>query len=128
MNAVLQSLLQLQSIEFSSAKASEAEIAKLREVVPPPILGHYDRLVARGKKGVALIRNQTCTGCYMRQPIGKINILMRGEDIQLCDSCGRYLYLAPEEPAAAQPAATPAAKPAPKPRGRKPKAAAVATA
>jgi isochorismate synthase EntC len=29
----------------------------------------------------------------MRLPVAVINTLMRGEDIQLCDSCGRYLYL-----------------------------------
>ena len=27
---------------------------------------------------------------------GKLTVLMRGEDIQLCDSCGRYLYV-PDE-------------------------------
>ena len=58
-----------------------------------PIIGHYDRLRVRGKKGVALVRNQVCTGCHMHVPIGQITVLMRGEDVQLCESCGRYLYL-----------------------------------
>ncbi len=129
MNAVLQNLLKLQAIEFSSSadKPAEAQIAELRGQVPAPILGHYDRLRARGKKGVALVRNHTCTGCYMRQPIGKITTLMRDEDIQLCDSCGRYLYL-PSEPEVAAPAPVEAApaKPAKQPR-RKTKAV-IATA
>ena len=56
-------------------------------------MAHYDRLADQGKKGVALLRNQTCTGCHMRLPIAVINTLMRGADIQICDSCGRYLYL-----------------------------------
>ena len=98
MNAVLQNLLKLQTLDFASGsdKKTAAEIAGLRAQVPAPILGHYDRLRTRGKKGVALVRNHTCTGCYMRQPIGKITTLMRDEDIQLCDSCGRYLYLPTE--------------------------------
>jgi hypothetical protein len=61
----------------------------------------------------------------MRQPIGKITTLMRDEDIQLCDSCGRYLYL-PSEPEVAAPAEAAPAKPAKQAR-RKPKAV-VATA
>lgn len=122
MNAVLQILLKLQAIDYvpDIDKKTETEIAELRSHVPAPILGHYDRLRARGKKGVALVRNHTCTGCYMRQPIGKITTLMRDEDIQLCDSCGRYLYL-PSEAEAQFVEKVEATKPAPK-RGRKPKA------
>jgi hypothetical protein len=51
----------------------------------------------------------------MRIPIGTINTLMQGQDIRLCDSCGRYLCL--EEPSApATENKEPAQKPARKPR------------
>jgi len=54
----------------------------------------------------------------MRLPIGTINTLMQGQDIQLCDTCGRYLVLAEPEPAKPEePAAK--TKPSPKPRKRK---------
>jgi predicted nucleic acid-binding Zn-ribbon protein len=104
MNVVLQNLLKLQALDFKEVAESDAagKAAELRATIPQPILGHYDRLVARGKKGVALVRNQTCTGCHMRLPIGTINTLLHGLDIQLCDSCGRYLYL--PEPAETTPA------------------------
>jgi predicted nucleic acid-binding Zn-ribbon protein len=124
----LTSLLKLQALDFNEAKTpeQEGEVTALRARVPQPILAHYDRLVARGKKGVAVVRNQVCTGCHMRLPIGTINTLMQDQDIQLCDTCGRYLYLlspAEEAPAAAPadaaPAAKPATKPAAKPRKRK---------
>lgn len=105
MNATIQTLLKLQSIEFGDVKGSEKQIAELRAAIPEPILGHYDRLRARDKKGVAMVRNQVCAGCHMRLPIGVITVLMQDRDIQLCDSCGRYLYLelvaAPAEPVAA---------------------------
>jgi hypothetical protein len=112
MNLVTQNLLKLQAIEFGEVAGSEKEIQDLRAIIPQPMLGHYDRLRAREKKGVAVIRNQTCTGCYMRQPVGKITVLMRGDDIQLCDSCGRYLYLpdVTEQEAAAKAAAEKPAK------------------
>ena len=99
MNAVIQTLLKIQALEFSEVPDSNspAEIQELRTQVPSQILAHYDRLRIRGKKGVALVRNKSCTGCHMQQPIGIITVLMRNEDIQLCDSCGRYLYLPDEE-------------------------------
>jgi len=54
----------------------------------------------------------------MSLPVGVITTLMRGDDIQLCDSCGRYLYLA-EETKAEDP--KPAAKPGPARKPRKSK-------
>lgn len=112
-------LLKLQAYDFEEdgGQISEAQKDELRKSIPQPILGHYDRLVARGKKGVAIVRNQVCTGCHMRLPIGTINTLMQHQDIQLCDSCGRYLYLdeTAEAPAAPAPVeAKPKAKAASK--------------
>lgn len=109
MNAIIQNLLKLQAVEFGEESGTDKQIAELRAKVPEPILGHYDRLRARDKKGVAVVRNQVCSGCHMRLPVGVINTLMQDRDIQLCDSCGRYLYLeaavAPApEPAPAKPA------------------------
>ncbi len=89
----------------------------MRGKIPPQILGHYDRLVAQGKKGVTAIRGQICSSCHIRVPLGAIMTLKRGEDIQLCENCGRYLYLQEEPPAETPPPAA-----APK-RGRKPRAA-----
>jgi len=124
MTELLQTLLKLQALDFEEVEVSdpEAAIAALRAKIPAQILGHYDRLVVRGKKGVALVRNQVCTGCHMRQPIGVIMTLKHDQDIQLCESCGRYLYLAPEgemEPAEA-------AAPAKPKKGRKPKKSSLA--
>jgi hypothetical protein len=119
MNDLLQNLLKLQEMDFdeSTTPFTETHKQKLRSLIPPPILAHYDRLVVRGKKGVALVRNQVCTGCHMRLPIGTINTLMQGKDFQLCDSCGRYLSLAPTtEP---QPAAQAPAPEKPKRKTRK---------
>jgi len=127
MNDFLQNLLKLQALQFdeTTEKSPQAKIAELRSKIPAPILAHYDRLVARGKKGVAVVRNQVCGGCHMKLPIGTINTLMQGHDVQLCDTCGRYLYL--PDPAETQfVEAIAAAKPAPKPRKRKVLAHAVA--
>lgn len=123
----MQDLLKLQALEFNPPPKEDTstQLAELRSKIPAQILGHFDRLIARGKKGVAVVRNQVCTGCHMRLPIGTINTLMQGTDIQLCDSCGRYLYL--PDPAENQfVEAMAATKPAPKARKRKALAHAVA--
>ena len=120
MNEIIKSLLQLQSLEFhgKASPAQEKQIAELRAQIPPPVLAHYERLVARGKKGVALVRNQVCTACHINVPRGVVVTLMNNTDIQLCVNCGRYLYLA--EPTAATPEPV-APKKNPRP-ARKPKA------
>jgi predicted nucleic acid-binding Zn-ribbon protein len=94
MKDIIENLLKLQTLEFEESKDAETEarIGELRGQIPSQILGHYDRLVARGKKGVAVVRNQVCTGCHVQVPRGLVVTLMRNDDIQLCESCGRYLY------------------------------------
>ena len=94
MKELLQNLIQLQSLESAGVKDKkvEASLAELRAKIPPQILAHYDRLVARGKKGLAAVRGQVCSGCHMQVPLGVVMTLKHGEDIQLCESCGRYLY------------------------------------
>ena len=95
MNTLLQNLARLQAIEFKEVTEKDAQtvIAELRGKIPPQIIGHYDRLVAKGKKGVTAVRGQTCTGCHMQVPLAVVMTLKHGTDIQLCENCGRYLYL-----------------------------------
>ena len=120
MKELLKNLVKLQSLEFGEIKEqnSAAIIAELRGKIPEPILGHYDRLRARDKKGLAAVRNQVCTGCHMSVPIGTIMTIMHGNDIQLCDTCGRYLYIPDEEETKPEGQSAPT-KPAKKPRKRK---------
>ena len=120
MKALLQNLIQLQTLESSGVKDNkvEASLAELRAKIPSQILAHYDRLVARGKKGMAAVRGQVCSGCHMQVPLGVVMTLKRGQDIQICESCGRYLYL---PPAVETEAAKPAASPKPERKKRKQK-------
>jgi predicted nucleic acid-binding Zn-ribbon protein len=118
MNEIIKNLLKLQSLEFDEQVTPDAEkqIEELRAKIPPMILGHYDRLAARGKKGTAAIRNQVCIGCHVSVPRATVLTLMHGEDVQVCENCGRYLYL-PEQPEAKKPVA--AEKKSSPPRERK---------
>ena len=102
MKTLMENLRALQELEFQNhnrLSENEKQIHKLREKIPNQILDHYDRLMARGKKGLAAVRNQVCTGCHMRVPVGTITTIMHGTDIQLCENCGCYLYIPHDEPA-----------------------------
>jgi hypothetical protein len=101
MRKIMKQLLALQMFEFgprSGTAESQAEMAKLRDKVPSPILAHYERLVARGKKGVAIARHGVCSECHLRITSGRLASLVYTNEIQLCDNCGRYLYLPDDEP------------------------------
>ena len=119
MHVVMEVLVELQKIEWGPDAESAAAMAaaeKLRTQVPAQILAHYDRLRARGKHGLALVRNHVCAECHVSVPIGTVLTVMTGQDIQLCGNCGRYLYVEADA-AAPEPVRTIAkAKP-----GRKPK-------
>jgi predicted nucleic acid-binding Zn-ribbon protein len=117
MKEIMQHLFELQALEFDITVRmdNEKRIAALRALVPAPILAHYDRLADQGKKGVALVRNQTCSGCHMRVPLGMIMNLRHDQDICLCDNCRRYLFLREDvlptgQPTVEKPAAKPTAK------------------
>jgi hypothetical protein len=97
----MENLLALQTIDFKTPALAAGQSQPrdaLRSKIPSQILGHYDRLMARGKKGVAIVRNGVCAECHIRVSIGTLGALTFGTDIQLCGNCGRYLYLPEDEP------------------------------
>lgn len=110
---IIELLVRLQELDFgpgASSPGTRREAEALRQEIPTPILGHYDRLVARGKKAVALVRHEVCTGCQMRLPSGVYAKLLRDDDLCVCDNCARYLMLAPQPAAGEPPTPAPARK------------------
>ena len=102
-------LLSLQALELGPKPLSPEQsetVQKLRAQVPAPVLGHFDRLLARGKKGVAYARNGTCSECHLRLPSGTAATVSDENEIHLCDHCGRYLYFELCAPPQAAPAQT----------------------
>jgi len=127
MRTTVENLYALQQLQLQTAPASparDAEIQKLREGIPAQILAHFDRLIAQGRKGVALVRGGVCRECHIRVPSGTAASLVQPKDLYLCENCGRYLLLPLDEihPAVEVPVPPPA--PARKTR-KKPVAAAV---
>ena len=96
MNKVIESLFALQTLELESPK-KRSQALTLREQIPSEILNRFDKFLARGKKGVALVQNGICKGCQIQIPIGLVNSLILGASPSTCGNCGRYLCLLPED-------------------------------
>ena len=117
MKNIMENLFALQTLQLQTGPGQrnrEGAIEEIRKSIPAPVLAHYDRLLAHGKKGVAIVRNGVCTECHLRVAIGALADLAHASDIQVCGNCGRYLFLPANEPlfpaVAAAPAKAPRAK------------------
>lgn len=97
MKKIIENLLALQDLELDSTKKSNPKALAIREEIPADVLNYFDRFLARGKKGVALVQNGTCRGCQIQVPIAVVNNLILGIGTSTCGNCGRYLYLLPED-------------------------------
>jgi predicted nucleic acid-binding Zn-ribbon protein len=89
----------------NAIKDAEARIERLRaertalaEGISPSFVGPYDRLLQRGD-GRAMVpcRNFVCSGCRISVTANTVSLLMGGDKLVYCHSCGRILYLAEDE-------------------------------
>lgn len=79
----------------SVGKALAQEMTEARALIPTAILGHHDRMHARGKKSVAAVRNGVCGACHLHLPISHAISLNPTHDLEVCDNCGVFLYVEP---------------------------------
>lgn len=116
MNVITDTLYALQRCIQTGLTAGPS-LNELRAAVPGPILAHFDRQIAQGKKGLAEVRNGVCLGCHLRLPAAVNYAGRAADDLHVCENCGAYLMF---------PAFEPAAAPAPAKARRRPRAVAVA--
>lgn len=90
MKGILQNLYRLQMLDLDGRNSSQ--VAGLRAEIPAGILTNYDRQRARGKKGIAIVRNHVCGNCRMQVPVAVSASLTAGK-VQICGNCGLYLCL-----------------------------------
>jgi len=104
---ILEGLLELVRLDLQSRK-TDKDIAERRQVkdainsvrakLPQPILAHFDRQKSRGKLGIAPVRGGVCGACHLKMPLGHVAELHhKQDDLALCDNCGTYIYLPPDE-------------------------------
>lgn len=87
-----------QSVE----KNTEARDA-IKAGIRPDILRKYEMIRSKkGGQGIALIKDETCQGCFIHLPPQVSIILRRGaEELQFCPHCHRILYIETSDPAEA---------------------------
>jgi predicted nucleic acid-binding Zn-ribbon protein len=104
---VIEGLLELVRLDVQLRKTGketaergrvEEAINSVRVKLPAPILGHFDRQKSRGKLGIAPVRGGVCGACHLKMPLGHVAELRhKQDDLALCDNCGTYIYLPPDE-------------------------------
>lgn len=85
----------LEELKASHEKTSDvtALMESLRANISVTVLLNHDRLRARGRWSVAEVRNGVCCGCHMAMATGNLHELRHRQQLQKCESCGRYSYL-----------------------------------
>jgi predicted nucleic acid-binding Zn-ribbon protein len=100
MNPHIETLLLLQR---RLQAGNKTDIKKLRASVPAVVLAHFERLIAKGQKGVAEVHHGVCGACHLRLPAAVVVPSVEHADLQLCDNCAAYLIFPTDEAPVAQP-------------------------
>ncbi|MDR3401167.1 MAG: hypothetical protein P4L99_01615 [Chthoniobacter sp.] len=96
-----------------------AEIESLRDLLPTSILAHHDSLKARGKRSIASVSRGICGACHLALPRGRVaDLRPEPADLNVCDHCGVFIYLAEEPPPQIEDASFAAKKPTKRVRQR----------
>jgi hypothetical protein len=78
-------------VECLTPRERAVALAEARRGLPSQVLGHHERLVARRKRSLAVVRNGVCGACHIRLPLGHQHPSFRGGDLDVCDNCGVFL-------------------------------------
>jgi predicted nucleic acid-binding Zn-ribbon protein len=96
-----------------------AEIESLRDLLPTSILVHHDSFKLRGKRSIAAVSRGICGACHLALPRGRVaDLRPEPADLNVCDHCGVFIYLAEEPPPPVVAASSAAKKPAKRIRRR----------
>jgi uncharacterized protein len=87
----------LQDADARAARIQQERV-ELSEKIPPAFRNPYERLLTRADgRAMAACRNYVCSGCRMSLTANTVSLLMGGDKLVYCQSCGRILYLAEDE-------------------------------
>ena len=90
---VQKSELAIPALEADVSKLCEEKIA-LESIIGQELLGRYRR-IAEVRKGLALAeaKDELCSACHVRIRPQVLADLLRTEEIHVCDSCSRILFI-----------------------------------
>ncbi len=77
--------------DLGPTAAIEKARARLAALIEPRWLHHYERAMKRYGRGVAVVRQKVCQGCFVTLPTSA-SPPGAGDPLTQCASCGRVLY------------------------------------
>ena len=78
----------------SGRKRINERIERIRAMVDPRILKHFDRLNAGRAPALVPVEGDTCQGCFMRLPSKFVQEVRHDPShIHTCVNCSRYIYV-----------------------------------
>ena len=95
---ILIARMQLYQEMLDGAKTGKTElrqrIEKIRALVDPRLLKHYDRLMRGQPPALVPVEGDTCQGCFMKLP-SKFAQQVRQDTghIHTCNNCSRFIYV-----------------------------------
>jgi mannitol/fructose-specific phosphotransferase system IIA component (Ntr-type) len=95
---ILLARMQLYQEMLEGSKTGKAElrqrIEKIRALVEPRLLKHYDRLMRGQPPALVPVEGDTCQGCFMKLP-SKFAQQVRQDTghIHTCSNCSRFIYV-----------------------------------
>ena len=116
MKSLIDNLMALQELRGRGSKPVRNpadQLTALRAQIPESLLFTFDRLIARNKNPVSVVRHGVCSECHLQIAVGTLGSLAFGQSVQQCGNCGRFLYL-PKDESVYEPASSPKSKARPK--------------
>ena len=85
--------LNAQGFALDGADTLQVSRAKLTQKIDKRWLLVYDRVSKKYGRAVVPVEDRTCLGCLMNLPASLFSEITQQKGIQLCENCGRILYL-----------------------------------
>lgn len=95
---ILLARMQLLEETLGATKTGKAElkqrIEKIRRLVDPRLLRHYDRLMKGQPPALVPVEGDTCQGCFMKLPSKFAQQVKQDTNhVHTCSNCSRFIYV-----------------------------------
>lgn len=71
----------------------DERIDELKQELPDKVRSRLERFARTSGRAVVPVINDTCYGCFTAVATGSMSALGRNDNINHCESCGRFLYV-----------------------------------
>jgi PTS system fructose-specific IIC component len=78
----------------SGKKQIKERMEKIRSLVEPRVLTHFDKLMKARQPALVSVEGDTCQGCFMRLPSKFVQqVRLDRNHIHMCSNCSRFIYV-----------------------------------